>query len=177
MGDCELAEVLVGSCIASVGLLAVGAVAKACPVLHLMHSLCCTGQLLEARPGLISEASDNQRYTGLTWAEFGVEKGCVECQQVVEYLKVKKWELANEEASAAQVAGGSRSADLDGLTWAEGPVFKRLHVVQGGIAHLAGVREAQAEALRAHALASPVRAPTLSRAWHRLAMRLWYKEL
>ena len=49
MGDCELAEVLVGSCIASVGLLAVGAVAKACPVLHLMHSLCCTGQLLEAR--------------------------------------------------------------------------------------------------------------------------------
>ena len=45
-------------CIASVGLLAVGAVAKACPVLHLMHSLCCTGQLLEARPGLISEASE-----------------------------------------------------------------------------------------------------------------------
>ena len=88
MGDCELAEVLVGSCIASGGLLAVGDVAKACPVLHLMHSLCCTGQLLEARPGLVSEASDNQRYTGLTWAEFGLEKGCVKFQQVVEYLKV-----------------------------------------------------------------------------------------
>ena len=75
-------------CIASVGLLAVGAVAKACPVLHLMYSLCCTGQLWEARPGLVSEASDNQRYTGLTWAEFGLEKGCVKFQQVVEYLKV-----------------------------------------------------------------------------------------
>ena len=61
-------------CIASVGLLAVGAVAKACPVLHLMYSLCCTGQLWEARPGLVSEASDNQRYTGLTWAEFGLER-------------------------------------------------------------------------------------------------------
>ena len=67
MGDCELAEVLVGSCIASGGLLALGDVAKACPVLHLMHSLCCTGQPLEARPGLISEASDNQGYTGLAW--------------------------------------------------------------------------------------------------------------
>ena len=79
MGDCALAKVLVGSCIASVAVLAVGDVAKASPVLHLMHSLCCTGQLLEARPGLISEASDNQGYTGLAWAEFGVEKGRVEC--------------------------------------------------------------------------------------------------
>ena len=57
----------------------------------------------------------------------------MECQQVVEYLKVQKWELANDEASAAQVAGGSRPADLDqaidGLTCAEGPVFKRLHAM------------------------------------------------
>ena len=54
---------------------------------------------------------------------------------MVEYLKVKKWELADEEASAAQVAGGSRWADLDqaidGLTCAEGPVFKRLHAMDG----------------------------------------------
>ena len=95
----------------------------------------CVKKLLEARPGLISEASYNQGYTGLTWAEFGVEKGRVECQQVVEYLKVKKRELANEEASAAQVAGGSRSADLDqamdGLTCAEGLVFKKLHAMDG----------------------------------------------
>ena len=100
-----------------------------------MHFLCCTGQPLEARPGLISEASDNQGYTGLTSAEFGVEKGCVECQQGVEYLKVKKWELANEEASAAQVAGGSTSADLaqamDGLICAEGPFFIKLHALGG----------------------------------------------
>ena len=31
----------------------------------------CVKKLLEARPGLISEASDNQRYTGLTWVEPG----------------------------------------------------------------------------------------------------------
>ena len=74
MGDCELAEVLVGSCIASGGLLAVGDVAKASPVLHLMHSLCCTGQPLEARLGLICEASDYQGYIGPAWAEFAVEK-------------------------------------------------------------------------------------------------------
>ena len=34
----------------------------------------CVKKLLEARPGLISEASDNQGYIGLAWAEFGVEK-------------------------------------------------------------------------------------------------------
>ena len=92
-------------------------------------------KLLEARLGLISEGSDNQGYTGLAWAEFGVEKGRVECQPVVEYLKVKKQELANEEESAAQVAGGSRSAELDqamdGLTCAEGPFFIKLHALGG----------------------------------------------
>ena len=50
-------------------------------------------------------------------------------------LKVKKWELANEEASAAQVAGGSTSADLDqamdGLICAEGPFFIKLHALGG----------------------------------------------
>ena len=90
-------------------------------------------KLLEARPGLISEESDNQGYTGLAWAEFGVEKGRVECKPVVEYLKVKKQELANEEESAAQVAAGSRSAELDqamdGLTCAEGPLFKKLQAL------------------------------------------------
>ena len=72
----------------------------------------CVKKLLEARPGLISEEPDNQGYTGLAWAEFGVEKGRVECHQVVEYLQVKKQELANEEESAAQAAAGSRSAEL-----------------------------------------------------------------
>ena len=95
----------------------------------------CVKKLLDDRPGLISEASNNQGYTGLDWAEFGVEKGCMECQQVVEYLKVKKRELSNEEVSAAQVAGGSTSADLaqamDGLICAEGPFFIKLHALGG----------------------------------------------
>ena len=69
-------------------------------------------KFLEARPGLMSEASDNQGYTGLAWAEFGVEKGRVECQPVVEYLKVKKQELANEEESASQAAVDSKPAEL-----------------------------------------------------------------
>ena len=76
-----------------------------------------------------SEASDNQGFTGLSWAEFGVEKGCVECQPVVEYLKVKEQELPNEEETAAHTAAGSRHAELhqavDGLTCIEGPLFKK----------------------------------------------------
>ena len=49
-------------------------------------------KLPEARPGLISEASDTQGYTGLAWAEHGVVEGRVECRLVVEYLKLKKRE-------------------------------------------------------------------------------------
>ena len=44
----------------------------------------CVKKLLEARPGLISEASDNQGYTGLAWEDFALEKGGVECQLVIE---------------------------------------------------------------------------------------------
>ena len=92
-------------------------------------------KFLEVRRGLMSEASDNQGYTGLAWEDFALEKGGVECQLVIDYLKVKKQELANEEASAAQVAGGSTSADLDqamdGLICAEGPFFIKLHALGG----------------------------------------------
>ena len=50
-------------------------------------------------------------------------------------FKVKKQELAHEEASAAEVAGGSRPADLDqameALICAMGLFFKKLHVLDG----------------------------------------------
>ena len=42
-------------------------------------------KLLGARPGLVSERSDNQGYTGLAWAEFGVEMGRVDCKLVMDH--------------------------------------------------------------------------------------------
>ena len=99
----------------------------------------------EARPGLMSEASDNQGYPGLAWEAFALEKGSVDCQLVIDYLKAKMQELANEEASAAQAAGGStparsapdmrRGAFLHKAACAGWPVY----VVQGAIAHFARV--------------------------------------
>ena len=92
----------------------------------------CVQQFLDDDPSLINDSSDNCSYTGVAWAEWGVEMGRVECKPVVAYLKVKKQELANEEESAAQAAAGSRSVELDqamdGLTCAEGSPFKKRRV-------------------------------------------------
>ena len=93
-----------------------------------VHWLASSGLLQERMSQALVVAFPN-RFTGLSWAEFGVEEGCVECQLGVDYSKAKKQELPNEEETAAHAAAGSRHAELhqaiDGLTRIEGPLFKK----------------------------------------------------
>ena len=85
-----------------------------------MCTLCCNDCWPTAPPG---------KYLARQWKGWHPALGCVECQLVVEYLKVKKQELPNEEETPAHAAAASRHAELhqamDGLTCIEGPLFKK----------------------------------------------------